>query len=76
MAMKRGGGGLKGLQGGVGKNRLELQQSEPEIRILVSGERLLVQILSNPISAATVLGSVMCCGSSWVSVAARSSRVS
>lgn len=70
-------GGAKGLpgEGGVGKNRLALQQSEPEIRALVSGECLLVQIVGNPISPATVLGSVTCRGRSWVSVAARGSRV-
>ena len=65
-----------GCTGGAGRNRLARQQSEPEIRDLVSGECLLVQILGNPISPATVLGSVTCRGRSWVSVAARSSRVS
>lgn len=49
-------------RGGVGKNHLALQQSQPQIRAPVSGERLLVQILRNPISPATALGSVTCRG--------------
>lgn len=65
-----------GLRGGGAKEPPGTATIRAPVRVLVSGERLLVQMLGNPIPAAPALRSVTCRGRSWIPVAARTPRVS